>query len=205
VNSVDVADIRRSLRLLENAIRKGCSRRWTLRLWSRFIRLRDNYRCVYCDSTDGINSHHIFRRTVLRRAEFQTGNGITLCSECHAKVHAEFNGAPLPGEPFNLRGGDDQDYIASLFHALERDGRARGLLSDEFYYLSDEVLTAFKSAQGFPLDLILDMPRVAQAHLLWQLSPVGFYEEVANCIGHKLLTGDMDPDLRFETPWNLIN
>src|SRR6185369_7372099 len=86
---------------LDRAVQYRRSRAWCLRLWSKFIRLRDCHRCVYCDSTESISAHHIFRRTVFRSAEFQTGNGITLCSECHSKVHSEFNGRTLPGEPFN--------------------------------------------------------------------------------------------------------
>lgn len=120
-------------------------------------------------------------------------------------MHSTFNGAPICGEPFNFRGGDDQDYIASLFHALERDGSARGILVDDLYHISDEVLAIFKVAQSFSPDDLLEGPRVGQAHRLWQLSPVDHYQTIANWLGHELLAcGSDDPKTLDQFIWSTI-
>lgn len=34
-----------------------------LRCWSRFIRARDNYRCVLCESRNGLAAYHVVRRS----------------------------------------------------------------------------------------------------------------------------------------------
>ncbi|MCA8100984.1 hypothetical protein [Burkholderia contaminans] len=60
----DFKSIRRNKQALISAIEKGRSDRWILRLWSRFIKVRDSYRCVCCNSKERIQSHHIVRKTL---------------------------------------------------------------------------------------------------------------------------------------------
>ena len=67
---------------LENALAKNRSERYCFSLWSRFVRMRDGSKCVACHATSGLSAHHIFRKSFLREARLQTGNGITLCKEC---------------------------------------------------------------------------------------------------------------------------
>lgn len=177
-----------SLNRLTRAIDRKRSRRWQLRCWSSFIRLRDGFRCVYCESQEGIAAHHIFRKVVLPEAELQTGNGITLCSTCHKIIHTISNTRPLDGEALNARGGDDLDYIQSLYHALTRDSEARNLLAEEFYYLSDSVLGVFKRYQGLKADVELSGSPIKQAHAIWQNGPVGYYTVLAEYFGEALLT-----------------
>ncbi|WP_157815228.1 HNH endonuclease [Pseudomonas sp. QS1027] len=76
------------------AIEAQRSERWCLALWGRFIRMRDGFRCVHCESRHGIQAHHIFRRVTFPEGKYELGNGITLCRVCHKLLHSEFNRRP---------------------------------------------------------------------------------------------------------------
>lgn len=39
-------------------------------------------------------------------AQFQTGNGITLCKKCHTEAHTGFNRRPDLSLPMNAQGGE---------------------------------------------------------------------------------------------------
>ncbi|WP_434629828.1 HNH endonuclease [Pseudomonas sp. Z1-29] len=134
---------------LTRAIEHGRSDRWCLALWSRFIRARDGYQCIVCDSDDRIEAHHVFRRTLVPRARYETGNGITLCRKCHKVAHEGFNGRPDLSLPIGAQGGDDQDEIAFYYLKLLEAAEARDLAHDEFYAFSNEMLYFFVKVQGF--------------------------------------------------------
>jgi len=55
-------------------------------LWSRSVKERDFYRCQYCFRS-GSQAHHIVGRRN-HSTRWIMANGITLCPECHAWVHA---------------------------------------------------------------------------------------------------------------------
>jgi len=80
---------------LHCAVAKERSVPYCLNLWSYFIRIRDNGRCVVCRSRRDIVAHHIVRKSFLIEARFQTGNGITLCRVCHRQPHEIFNRRPI--------------------------------------------------------------------------------------------------------------
>ncbi|MDG9924482.1 MULTISPECIES: hypothetical protein [unclassified Pseudomonas] len=158
------------------------SERWCLTLWGRFIRMRDGYRCVHCESRQKIQAHHIFRRTTYPDGKYELGNGITLCHECHKSLHAPFNRRPLEGEPLNERGGDDQDEMAYLYGRLEVDADDRGLDKERFYFISDPMLEFFIAMQGYE-PLLQDVQagttsRLHFAHAIWWSMPEKFYEAV---------------------------
>ncbi len=190
-------ELRLHLERLKRAIGRGRSRKWCLRLWRQFILERDEHVCICCDSRRDLIAHHIFRKCILGAAEFQTGNGIALCRVCHAKVHSKWNGRPTPGEPLNARGGDDQDEIAFLYGALS-ETQSRTGLTDEFYFLGDDVLDLFKRYQGFPATPELSGSRVSQAHALWRSMPIPWYTKVAEWTLELLLAGDMGLDAATE-------
>ncbi|MCY1431533.1 hypothetical protein D9M71_475030 [compost metagenome] len=123
----DISRLEAARAALARAVDAERSERWCLTLWGRFIRMRGGYRCVHCESSQGIQAHHIFRRTTLPEGKYELGNGITLCRECHKSLHAQFNGRPVDGEPLNERGGDDQDEMAYLYGRLDVDSDDRGL------------------------------------------------------------------------------
>ena len=51
---------------------------------------RDGYRCAICDSTDGLQLHHVKPRG--RGGADHPMNLITLCWRCHAAVHGSIMG-----------------------------------------------------------------------------------------------------------------
>ena len=196
MDSNELDQLRVVKRQVEFAVSNGRSTKWCLALWSRFVRARDEHRCVNCGATNTIQAHHIFRRTVLAEACFEPGNGITLCNECHLKAHKIFNGRPARGEPLNARGGDDQDEIAHLYGLLAEDADARELPHDEFYYISDRVLERFAAWQGFESfrDLAKQgqISRLRAAHEIWRNAPEPWYANIASSIGTELLASLID-------------
>ncbi|QNH80432.1 HNH endonuclease [Pseudomonas protegens] len=167
---------------LMRAVTAQRSERWCLALWGRFIRMRDGYRCVHCESVQKIQAHHIFRRVTFPHGKYELGNGITLCHGCHKSLHAKFNGRPLKSEPLNARGGDDQDEMAYLYGRLAADADDRGLDKERFYFISDRMLEYFVALQGYE-PLLQDIQaggtsRIHFAHAIWWSMPEKFYEMV---------------------------
>jgi hypothetical protein len=104
-------------------------------------------------------------------AQLQTGNGITLCMQCHREVHEGFNGLPDLNEPMDAQGGEKIDTMERLYQALCEDAYNRELLSDEYYYLSDSVLAKFKMFQGFGPYAEFGGLRIQQAFWIWRACP----------------------------------
>lgn len=157
------------------ALDKKRSERWCLTLWSRFIRARDAYSCVVCNSSNKVQAHHLFRRTLLPQARFELGNGISLCLECHRLAHDGFNGRPDMNLPIGAQGGDDQDEIAFYYRKLLESAEAQNLSHEEFYSLSDEMLRFFVNVQGFEFlhraVLQKKISRLTMAYQIWARAP----------------------------------
>lgn len=162
-----IVAIQAKLERLAQAIAFGLNRARCLRRWSEFVRERDGNRCVDCHSTRNLSAHHICRKVFLPEAEYQTGNGITLCRECHREVHAGFNRRPDLLEPMDAQGGEKLRYIERLYCILDQDAVERGLLRPGFYDLDEQVLAKFKLFQGFAADAPFPGPAVRQAYLIW--------------------------------------
>lgn len=175
---------------LEAAVSASRSERWCLAIWSRYIRVRDDFRCVVCCDSSDIQAHHIIRRVVYPAGQFQLGNGISLCRRCHQYLHARFNGRPKFLETLNYRGGDDQDEIAFLFGALLEDAEARGLDQDLFYFIGDEMFAFFCAHQGYKClyDQIRarKITRIRGAHEIWRIMPEEWYAKLAADLGRVL-------------------
>jgi hypothetical protein len=178
INELDLA-----LQKLALAVRRGRSDPYCLSLWSRFVRLRDGNRCVVCGSKRGLAAHHIVRKCMFRTAYLQTGNGITLCSKCHHLPHEVFNRRPNLQLPMDAEGGEQIDRLTALYWHLAAHARQRGLLRDDFYFLSDDLLQSFKSFQGF--DPVTSFPgfRVDQAYLIWRQTPRHLLKALAEANG----------------------
>ena len=162
-----IASIQAKLERLTEAVEAGLNRTRCLRRWSEFIRERDGHRCVDCHSTRHLSAHHICRKVLLPEAEYQTGNGITLCRECHREVHIGFNGRPDLSEPLDTQGGEKLRLIERLYCILDQDAVERGLLLPGFYELDEQVLAKFKLFKGFAYDTPFPGPPVRQAYLIW--------------------------------------
>jgi hypothetical protein len=171
--------IRARRHALTKAIERGRSPKWLFRLWSQFIKTRDRFRCLCCGATEKIHAHHVIRKTLYPLAAFDLGNGITLCRECHRRVHALFNGKPDLSLPLGAEQGDDQDEWAFLFGLLLEDAKRRDLPEYEFYYLNDAVLRFFVGFQGYKdlYEVVMQKKcsRIRFAHEMWGSMPERFY------------------------------
>lgn len=164
---------------LDHAIERHRSDKWVLFLWSRLIKARDQFRCVSCGANKDIQSHHIIRKCLLQTGALDTGNGITLCRECHRRVHDDFNRRPDLSQPINAQGGDCQDEWAFLFGLLCDDAAKNGLNEEEFYRFSDEMVYFSLRAQGchelYDMMLNKKIGRLRFMHEIWRQMPEQWY------------------------------
>lgn len=119
-----------------------------------------------CHSPSRLSAHHICRKSLLMAAQFQTGNGITLCGSCHREVHQGFNARPDLEQPVDSQGGEKLYRMERLYSILTDDAVERGLMRKEFYFLSDEVLTCFKRMQGYGPETYFPGACIEQAYLI---------------------------------------
>lgn len=60
--------------------------------WRTQVFERDEYTCAICGQVGGrLNAHHIKPFKDYPQFRFDVNNGITLCEECHKRVHREKN------------------------------------------------------------------------------------------------------------------
>jgi hypothetical protein len=71
----------------------------------------------------------------------------------------------------DAEGGEKIDAMERLYAILAQDAKERGILRDDFYYLSDDVLARFKLFQGFDYDAPFPGTRLQQAFLIWSAPP----------------------------------
>ena len=164
--AIELAAIEAALVRLRNAMAADVHRLRCLRLWSEFIRLRDGRRCVDCYSEKQLSAHHICRKSFLASAQFETGNGITLCRDCHREAHRGFNGRPDMNQPVDAQGGEKLEFMERFYSILLDDAIERGTLRDDFYFLGDQVLGTFKRMQGFDPRAKFPGSRLEQAYLI---------------------------------------
>ena len=168
---------------LNHAVKAGLNRTRCLRRWSEFIRERDDHRCVDCHATRHLSAHHICRKVFLPEAEFQTGNGITLCRDCHREVHQGFNGRPELREPMDAQGGEKLRSVERLYCILDQDSVERDMLRLGFYDLTDQTLAKFKLFQGFAPETVFPGPPVRQAYLIWAQTSINVRKAIAAANG----------------------
>jgi hypothetical protein len=158
--------IEATLERLRTALLSGASVQSCLRRWSEFVRTRDGHQCVDCHSRKRLSAHHICRKSLVPSAQFETGNGITLCSRCHREIHAGFNGRPDLSQPVDARGAEKLPHMERLYSILTDDAVARGLTREDFYFLSNKTLVCFKRMQGYSDDTCFPGARIEQAYLI---------------------------------------
>jgi hypothetical protein len=80
----------------------------------------------------------------------------------------------------DAQGGEQIERLAVLYAMLYDDAHTRGLLRDEFYFLSSSVLSKFKMLQGFEPHLEFAGYRIEQARSIWNQSPFSMLGAVVN-------------------------
>lgn len=67
--------------------------------WRSSVFERDNYTCMECGQKGGIlNAHHIEKWSEYPSLRYELSNGITLCDECHKRLHKGGESIWLNGE-----------------------------------------------------------------------------------------------------------
>lgn len=56
--------------------------------WAKVVKSRDGNKCVYCGSTEKLETHHIKSRAKFPDDVLDIENGVTLCHKCHYTAHA---------------------------------------------------------------------------------------------------------------------
>lgn len=164
--------IEKAFHKLSRAASSNRRLRTCLRLWSIFIRLRDGGRCVSCHDKNNLSAHHICRKSLLPEAQLMTGNGITLCRECHKYVHKGFNGRADLQLPMDAQGGEKIESLTAMYGMLFSDAIERNLPLEQYYFLSDTVLSRFKLFQGYDPLTCFPGSRIEQASLIWNACPL---------------------------------
>ncbi|HZV06253.1 MAG TPA: hypothetical protein VE999_14335 [Gemmataceae bacterium] len=179
----DISAIEAKLVKLQAALSGDLPRERRLRRWSEFIRERDGHRCVDCHSRRRLSAHHICRKSFLAEPQFETGNGITLCSACHREVHRGFNARPDLSLPVDAQGGEKLAAMERLYSILTDDAVERGLMRDDFYFISDELLASFKRMQGYDPATYFPGSRIEQAYLILAEGELGMRRAIAEANG----------------------
>lgn len=126
---------------------------------------------MQCECKRDLAAHHIFRKSFLPNAQYEPGNGITLCRKCHKDMHVGFNGKPDMALPMDAQGGEKAEEISIMLQLMVIKSRQHPSLSDEWYYLSDSTLMTICLLQGFDANTQLDVSRIEQAYIIWNQAP----------------------------------
>ena len=62
------------------------------KVWRQEVLKKDNFTCQYCGKKSPevqLHAHHIKMFATNEEERFYVDNGITLCHECHKKVHSK--------------------------------------------------------------------------------------------------------------------
>lgn len=60
-----------------------------LKEWKKAVKQRDNHTCQHCGCEDELHAHHIIEWAKDENQRFVVSNGLTLCIDCHGKVHGK--------------------------------------------------------------------------------------------------------------------
>jgi hypothetical protein len=65
---------------------------------------------------------------------------------------------------------------------LATDAKERGILRDDFYFISDDALGRFKMFQGFDYFTLFPGCRIEQAFLIWAQCPLKTLQAVVSAM-----------------------
>lgn len=61
------------------------------REWRKSVFERDNYKCIWCGSTENLNADHILPYSLFPELRYEITNGRTLCEDCHKTTESYGN------------------------------------------------------------------------------------------------------------------
>ena len=79
-------------------------------------------------------------------------------------MHRGFNARPDLTLPVDAQRGENLASMERLYSILTDDAVERGVMQEDFYYLSDEFLISLKRMQGFDAATYFPGSRVEQAY-----------------------------------------
>jgi hypothetical protein len=103
---------------------------------------------------------------MLSPAQYDPGNGITLCRQCHGECHAGFNRRPDLSQPVDAEGGEKLELMERLYCILYQDASDRGLVNEKFYSISERVISTMKKMQGYSDETKFPGGSLQQAYLI---------------------------------------
>lgn len=112
-------------------------------------------------------------------------------------MHKGFNGRPDLSEPVDAQGGEKLASMERLYSILTDDAVERGLMRDEFYFLSDKILDLFKRMQGYEVSTYFPGSRIEQAYLILAEGEVGMRRAIAEANGVPMPEGPLLPGGMF--------
>ena len=77
----------------------GSRRNHEYRRWKKSVFSRDNHTCQHCGSQSNLQAHHVAAWANHPELRYETSNGLTVCTACHARTH----GAKQTGRPATIR------------------------------------------------------------------------------------------------------
>jgi hypothetical protein len=82
----------------------------------------------------------------------------------------------------DAQGGEKIEVMERLYSILATDAKERGILRDDFYFISDDVLGRFKMFQGFDYFALFPGYRIEQAFLIWTQCPPNTLQAVVSAM-----------------------
>lgn len=58
--------------------------------WAKAVKIRDNYKCLCCNSNKQPEAHHLENFSSNKELRFDLNNWVTMCRICHNKFHKEY-------------------------------------------------------------------------------------------------------------------
>ena len=87
---------------------KAKRKQFALRKWGKEVQERDDHQCQCCGAEkttpSSMHSHHIVPREYFPKLADDLSNGITLCSRCHKKLHADITRLTVAGIKLDAEG-----------------------------------------------------------------------------------------------------
>lgn len=86
----------------------------------------------------------------------------------------------------DAEGGENIERMIALIGQLANDAHSRGMLCDEYYYLSDNYISTCKRFQGIEESTKFPGTRLEQAYWIWRQTPRSMLSAILEANGFSL-------------------